>query len=205
MDKGKSKKERDDLIGVSNLNEGMELPEEREVTVRNSIKSKVLFIFFLVLTGAISGFGLSFFAQAYTSVISTKTIDGKWDIAFTDMKLTEKKGRAVELSEPYFEDTRASFNVALNEPGDEIVYTFRIANRGNIDAILSDIIISPENTENDDILYYVTDISKYDYLDVRTSTTMKVVIKYNENSPGKELKSKSAQIILNYVQKWKNP
>jgi len=201
MNKRKSKKEIDDLIGINNLEEGTDLPLNREVNFRDSIKSRILFIFFLVLTGVIAGVGFAFFAQALTYNNKIATKNGKWDIAFTDMKLTNKKGRAVEVSEPYFEDTRASFNVALNEPGDEIEYTITISNRGSFNAMLNNIILTPENKENDDILYYVEDIKQYDYLDARSNKKMKVVVKYNEKSPGKKLTSKNAEIILNYVQR----
>lgn len=201
MDKRESRENRDDLIGVSNLKYGTDLPFEREVNVRKSVKSGILFIFFLVLTGVIASVGFAFFAQAltYNNKIAAKS--EKWDIAFTDMKLTSKKGRAVEVSAPQFEDTRASFNVALNEPGDEIEYTITISNRGSFNAMLNSIILTPENNENDDILYYVKDINTYDYLDVRSSKKMKVLVKYNENSSGKRLVSKNAEIILNYVQR----
>lgn len=200
--KKETEEERDDL-GVVFFKGAGDIPTAREVTVRDSIKSKILFVFFLILTGVMFSFALSFFSQAlaFNNKTTTKTKDGKWDIAFTDVKLTEKKGRAVEVSEPYFEDTKASFNVSLNEPGDEIVYTFRIANRGNLNAMLNNIIISPENKENDDILYYVEDITKNDYLDASTSKKMKVVVKYNEKSPGNKLSSKNVEIILNYVQR----
>ena len=200
--KRENEEDRDDA-GVVFFKGAGDIPIAREVTVRDSIKSKILFVFFLILTGVMFSFALSFFNQAlaFNNKTTAKTKDGRWDIAFTDVKLTEKKGRAVEVSEPYFEDTKASFNVALNEPGDEIVYTFRIANRGNLNAMLNNIIISPENKENDDILYYVEDITKNDYLDASTSKKMKVVVKYNEKSLGNKLSSKNVEIILNYIQR----
>lgn len=198
----------DDSIGEENLKNGMKLPHDREVNVRDEVKSKVRFVLFVVLTGLIASVGLSFFAQALAyknqTVLKGKGDNGsgeKWDIAFVDMKLVSKKGNAEEKSAPTFSDTKASFNVTLNEPGDEIKYSLTIANRGSLNAILNNIIITPENKDNDEILYFVDDIKVYDYLDVGNRTEMTVTVKYNSNARADRLVNKSAEIVLNYIQR----
>ena len=201
------KSDYDDSIGEENLKKGMRLPHDREVNVRDEVKSKVRFVLLVVFVGLIASVGLSFFAQALAYKNQT-ILKGKdrgsgevWDIAFVNMKLVGKKGSAIEKSAPTFDDTKASFNVALSNPGDEIKYSLTIANRGSLNAILNNIVITPENKDDDEILYFVDDIKVYDYLDVGKRTEMTVTVKYNGNAKVDGPINKSAEIVLNYIQR----
>ncbi len=201
----KFKTDYDNHLGEENLKKGMKLPEEREVNVRDEVKSRVRFVLLIVLTGFIASIGFSFFAQALAyknqTNASSQGSGERWDIAFTDVKLLSKKGNVEEKVSPSFVNNKASFYVVLNEPGDEIKYSFTIVNRGGLNAMLNNIILAPANNENDEILYYVDGVKEYDYLDVGQRATVTVTVKYNDKAKGDKLVSKNAEIILNYIQR----
>ena len=111
-----------------------------------------------------------------------------------------KSGKAFETTKPSFTHHEATFNVALTEPGDEITYDLTITNKGNLDAKLVKILVLPENTSDDVILYFVSGIKEGDVVEAGKSTNMTVTAKYSMTHSS-QFSKKAVQIVLNYVQK----
>lgn len=200
-----AKTKNDDTIGEENLKKTKTNKKKRETGVSEENKKKIGILVFTVLAGTLAIFGFSFFAQAL-SFDALKPADsgrgnGKWDVAFVDMTEEGRTGNAAELSTPTFNNLRASFHVTLNSPGDEIKYSFTIANRGNIDAKLNSINMIPPNKDDDPFLYYVEGIKIGDELNVGEKAKMTITIRYNDNYKGSQTARKDAEVILYYSQK----
>lgn len=131
---------------------------------------------------------------------SNPVVSDKWNISFTKAINTGVYGSAREITPVTFDALSASFNVALTDPEDKIVYEFTITNKGQLNAKVEDIRFVPEES-NDMIEFKTSGIAIGDKLAVGESTTMIVTISYN-NPANDDVKyyNKSAKIIIDYVQ-----
>lgn len=185
------KEAKDKLMGI--------LSDKEKKIKKEGVSKKVVILIVLI------GFLLSLCYTAFALGLSfdgktSSSVDGIWDIGFTDMYQKSKSGKAFETTKPSFTHHEATFNVALTEPGDEITYDLTITNKGNLDAKLVKILVLPENTSDDVILYFVSGIKEGDVVEAGKSTNMTVTAKYSMTHSS-QFSKKAVQIVLNYVQK----
>lgn len=166
---------------------------------RNFLKKNKLIVSLVVVMTLMVSFVLSTAAQMASSDIKWYNANGKWDIKFTDMKLTSIKGMAKEEKTPTFFSTYASFNVSLGAPRDKVNYDITISNLGDIDAKVDGIYILPENTSDNPIKYEVSGLSVGDVLEAGKSVKVTVSIYYDDNAVAK-VSNRDASILINYVQ-----
>lgn len=164
-----------------------------------------IYVILIVLAAALISIGYSVFAQplAYKLDIQSNNNNdgnGKWKIHFTDVKLANKSGNAVEKEKPGIEDTTGTFYVLMKTPGDQMDYDFTIKNDGNLDAKVSSIHIVTEASKKIPIEFSVVGVAEGDELKVGQEIKAKVVIKYASQVPVPSA-IKRAQIIINFVQK----
>ena len=104
--------------------------------------------------------------------------DGRWKIEFTSIAEGEKTGSATSRHRPEYTATRASFFVDFVAPGDSITYDLQVANLGNLDSVLSNIIlITSPNKEA--IKYEIIDIKEGDRLDAGEVRNFKIKVSYD--------------------------
>lgn len=81
-------------------------------------------------------------------------IDGAWNVAITDITSTAS-GEASDNTLPSYTALTATFDTLLKKPGDAMMYTITIENKGSIDAKLNSITLTPETDGTSPILYTV--------------------------------------------------
>ena len=159
---------------------------------------KYLLIFILLLAISIMAIGYASFATSI-SIMGTATINGEWDVRITIIETIQTTGKA-NPGEPTFSNTTINFNAELYEPGDEIKYKITIANLGNINAKLDDVLfMSKETDEECPITFETSEIAKTLNVDEETSFTITIKFKDNvEQMP--EITTKSITGFISYVQ-----
>lgn len=108
-----------------------------------------------------------FFSVAYAvlaknlNISASSNINASWNIKITDIKSKDVLGTATNSFEPkVLSDTAATFGTNLIAPGDAITYEITIENKGTINAILKDIIVSESSTiNNSNIKYNITGVT----------------------------------------------
>lgn len=124
-----------------------------------------------------------------------------WNIGFTKVIKTGIYGYAAELSPVKFDSLSASFNVALTGPEDKVSYEFTITNSGSLNAVVDSIELVSNKSEDDTIIFKISDIEVGDKLAIGESTTMTITVEYNlKTDEAVKYYSENAQIIINYVQ-----
>lgn len=166
---------------------------------------------FLVIVVGILSLWYAFFAQPLAfnvrQLIISKKVEetetnGSWDIKFTKIVQGDVVGLAKELSTPSISSTRASFYLSLSKPGDSFTYKITIRNEGTINAKVSDIIISPENSDRDVVFYHVDGVKVDDFLDAGKETEVTVTAQYNSEHVGPAIPvAKNVMVLINYVQR----
>lgn len=162
-------------------------------------KENKKFVITVVLISAVICIGFSVVTYPIANKVNLKT--SSWNISFTNVSLDNIIGTASEIQPPLYDATYATFNVALQSPGDEISYDFTITNLGTLNAKIDGIYVVPENSSDNPILYNVTGINVGDVLDSNQSTHMKVTATLDKNYNGPGNISKQVKVIINYVQK----
>ena len=72
------------------------------------------------------------------SIIGTVKVDPRWNIKITEVTL-EEGGNAVNKNMQYT-DNSVSLSADLKVPGDYVDYIIKVENKGNINAKLSDVL-----------------------------------------------------------------
>jgi len=112
------------------------------------------------------------------NINGTAEITSTWDIMFTSYT-KEVVGGATEKKTPVLNGTYASFDVDLVSPGDKIVYKVTLANKGTINAIISEV--NSSQTGSDGVYINVSGIEKGDKLGKDEEKIVTVEIGYNEH------------------------
>ena len=76
---------------------------------------------------------------------TAEVVPASWDIKFKNLSAAVESGTADELSAPSLSTTStkiSGFDVQLAKPGDSVTYKFKIANDGDINAVLSDMQVA---------------------------------------------------------------
>ena len=145
------------------------------------------------------GIGYAILSQTL-NISGIANMKGNWNVKITNMELLSenKTGRAEEVSHS-FTDTTATFTADLYMPGDSIEYRVTVENKGNIDAVLNDIIQTKTNKDKN--LKFSNSLIGTEVLTSgsKMSFTMKVEIPEDaETLP--EVKVSKYEIKLIYIQ-----
>jgi len=183
---------------------------KRKIRFNSKTNSMVLFLFAFVL---LLGVGFAYINTDTDVVGAGKVTSSKWDVHFDNVQVNENSINSVEGSPlPSIVDNYTiNFNVGLDSPGDFYEFNVDVVNDGTIDAMINDIIISPELTPEQarlfkyDIKYSDgTDLFKNQGLKAGESKTLKVLFKYNELEDyldySVDNQSFDFSITINYVQ-----
>ena len=187
---------------------------KRKIRFNSKTNSMVLFLFAFIL---LLGVGYAYINTDVDVQGAGKVTSSKWDVHFDNVVVNENSFNSVEGSPlPSIVDNYTiTFNVGLDSPGDFYEFNVDVVNNGTIDAMINDIIISPELTEEQaklfkyDIKYSDgVDLEKNQLLRAGETKTLKVLFKYNELEDyldySVDNQSFDFSITINYVQANKN-
>lgn len=160
-----------------------------------NVKNRVIFTLIAVVLVMVT----AVLVLAYNNDYSLKPKEGSWNVEFTSIAEGEKTGGAISRKKPYHTGTYASFFVDFISPGDSMVYDMQVSNKGNLDAMLDDIIYI-KNTYEDAIKYEVIGINEGDVLKAGASKNFQVKVSYILNSNIAVTFEAPISITFNYVQ-----
>ena len=178
----------------------------------NKIRNILLVVLILVILGL---------AVAYASLAQTLTINGtakavmNWDVEITNIRAQASNSAngatLVSGTTPSYDATSATFSVNLARPGATGTFTITVANKGNINAVLSSISgIDAANASAPVGITYSINAVPNAKLNAGETTTYDVTVKWDTDAPFStdidhdgalsETYTKTATITLNYVQ-----
>ena len=129
----------------------------------------------------------------------TSSISSNWNVLITDITSGSIVGDASNAEEPTHTNTTATFKTNLVSPGDSITYTITVANRGNIDAVLTGIDVNTGS--NPAIKFETTGIKTGDTLLQSESAELYVKVTYSNSVTSQpENTSSTITVTLNYEQ-----
>lgn len=161
------------------------------------LDSKNVVIMTLLVAILIMAVGYATFAQQVT-INGNAEIKGEWTVEITNIEATSVIGTA-NAGDPTFTKTTANFDAQFEKPGDAVVYTVTIENKGNIDAKLSTATFTPEENGSQDIIYTHSEPSAT--LSAGSSTTFTITATYDASSTEiPEVKTRSLLSVVEYVQ-----
>lgn len=105
-------------------------------------------------------------------------IVGEWNVEITKIEATTVTGQA-DAGTPTFTKTTAEFDADLKQPGDSVVYTITVENKGSIDATLANYTMTPQADGSPAILYTYTEPAED--LAAGGTTTFTVTVTYDAN------------------------
>ena len=141
-------------------------------------KKKNIMIIVLCFVLLLMGVGYAVVSQRLT-IGGTAKMQGEWDVRITNIQLSRKTGLAKDNSHKY-ENLSASFQTETLAPGDMLEYTVSVSNRGNIDALVSEINATLDGPEA--IKYTVEGIKKGDVIKEGVTKEVIITIKFDENA-----------------------
>ena len=143
-----------------------------------SKKKKNIMIIVLCFVLLLMGVGYAALSQRLT-IGGTAKMQGVWDVRITNIQLSRKTGLAKDNSHKY-ENLSASFQTETLAPGDMLEYTVSVSNKGNIDALVSEINATLDGPEA--IKYTVEGIKKGDVIKEGVTKEVIITIKFDENA-----------------------
>ena len=143
-----------------------------------SKKKKNIMIIVLCFVLLLMGVGYAALSQRLT-IGGTAKMQGVWDVRITNIQLSRKTGLAKDNSHKY-ENLSASFQTETLAPGDMLEYTVSVSNKGNIDALVSEINATLDGPEA--IKYTVEGIKKGDIIKEGVTKEVIITIKFDENA-----------------------
>ncbi len=193
------------------------------------MKNNTKFLYGIVAVAfLLSVIGISVGFASMSSSLDVKgqaeVVPASWKIKFKDLSSATINGSATVVTAPQIEsDTHiGDYDVTLSMPGDSVVYTFKVANNGTIDAELSDYTFAtPTITGTGDtaaadaaivssnLVYTLTyadgtAIQKNDELLKNTEKTLKLTVAYDANAtelPTSQVDISDMDITFTYSQK----
>ena len=168
--------------------------------MRKKKDQKNILIGVLLLAIVIMSVGYAAFAVPL-AVTGTSKITGNWNVAITDITVSNTQGGATSTSATYT-STTATFAADLKQPGDSIEYTITVTNDGSIDARLDQIV--PVITGDAAAISYDIDAPLIDsVLAAHSTATVKITAIYDINATENvdaDANSKTLTVTLDYVQ-----
>lgn len=181
---------------------------KRKIRFNSKTNSMVLFLFAFVL---LLGVGFAYINSSVSVTGAGKVTSSKWDVHFDNVVVNENSFNSVEGKPlPTIVDySTVNFNVGLDSPGDFYEFNIDVVNEGTIDAMINEIIVSPELTIDQAKMFKYeiayddgSKLEKYQSLRAGDKKTLKVIFKYNDIDPLDEYENQSFDfsITINYVQ-----
>lgn len=96
-------------------------------------RKKTVLIIAMCITVLLMSVGYALISTRIT-INGTTSVTSTWNVIFSDIRTIEQKGGATNKVAPSVNNTTATFEVDLVEPGDEITYEIDITNYGDIKA-----------------------------------------------------------------------
>ena len=171
-------------------------------------RTKALVI--VVLLVVIAGLTVAFAALSTTlNINGTAYLDAaKWGIRFENLSSPTKIGSANVTGTAKIEETKAAeitgMNVSLSIPGDKIVYTVDLVNKGTINAKIDNIEKTVLTSEQQKYLTFkVTDkngkeISQDDILSAGETKSLTITIEFIKDLTKEDLPKQTSTISLSY-------
>ena len=171
-------------------------------------RTKALVI--VVLLVVIAGLTVAFAALSTTlNINGTAYLDAaKWGIRFENLSSPTKIGSATTTGTAKIEETKAAeitgINVGLSTPGDKIVYTVDLVNKGTINAKIDNIEKTVLTSEQQRYLTFkVTDqngkeISQGDILEKGETKKITITIEFIKDLTKEDLPTSTSTISLSY-------
>jgi len=175
-------------------------------------KRKNILIGGLIAIVLVMAVGYAAFATNLNITSSAQTTS-TWDIEITNI-VADKTATCSDTSDPSTCSTvgdishsitdnnlTANFSSALISPGDSVVYTITVQNKGTLDATLS--TLTKRNSNNEAISFNIAGIQEGDTLAASQSTTFTATVTYVNQGAGQgqpASTSASFGVTLNYTQ-----
>ena len=155
----------------------------------------VLSFILIVMSGAYAAF------QSNLKIKGTTRITSLWDVRITNVTAGTPTGSAENAIAPTWDKLIANMEANLYEKGDAMEYDVTITNNGTVDAILSDIIGTPSNSEAVIITFsgYAKGEKLYKKGHEGNTKVVHVKIAYNPEYDGGET-SGEANVEFNFTQ-----
>ena len=179
---------------------------EKEMEKERRTKTLVV----VVLLVVIAGLTVAFAALSITlNINGTAYLDAaKWGIRFENLSSPTKIGSATTTGTAKIEETKAAeitgINVSLSIPGDKIVYTVDLVNKGTINAKIDNIEKTQLTSEQQRYLTFkVTDksgneVSKGDILSAGETRKLTITIEFIKDLTKEDLPKQTSTISLSY-------
>ncbi len=155
----------------------------------------------LLIAIVVMSVGYAAFATTFT-IGGTATIPNSWDVAITNISVTNTTGNATSTTSTYTATT-ATFAANLTAPGDSIEYTITVANAGTTDAKLQQLVPVITGDAPAINFSFVNPPQANSILKSGEVLTLKVVATFNSKFEGivsPDANSKAITITLDYVQ-----
>ena len=155
----------------------------------------------LVCALAIMAVGYSLLAQTLT-INGTATIASDWDVAITNITEGTPTGGATNAVAATHTGTTATFNVNLTKPGDTMTYVVTVHNGGTLNAKLTGLTVTPEESEVEGIYFDVTGVEQnVTTLDAGEDNQITVVVGWRQTGTDMpEELSQTLTVSLTYEQ-----
>ncbi len=155
----------------------------------------VLSFILIVMSGAYAAF------QSNLKIKGTTRITSLWDVRITNVTAGTPTGSAENAVAPTWDKLIANMEANLYEKGDAMEYDVTITNNGTVDAILSDVIGTPSNSEAVIITFsgYAKGEKLYKKGHEGNTKVVHVKIAYNPEYDGGET-SGEANVEFNFTQ-----
>ena len=152
----------------------------------------------LIITLCFMAIGYSLLSARIT-INGTANFMGDWSIQITSIT-SKTTGLASNKVEPSgIGTTSAIFNVDIYKPGDKIEYTITMENKGSVDAIVSEVTLSGNDSE--DVNFTAEGIARGNVIGISESLTFKVIVEYKSNATTVITGTKNLIVDLEIVQK----
>ena len=171
-----------------------------------SVKLLIISILFML----IAGLTVAFAALSTTlNINGTAYLDAaKWGIRFENLSSSTKIGSATTTGTAKIEETKAAeitgMNVGLSIPGDKIIYTVDLVNKGTINAKIDNIEKTVLTQEQQRYLTFkVTDkngneVSEGDILSAGETKSLTITIEFIKDLTKEDLPKQTSTISLSY-------
>ena len=171
-------------------------------------RTKALVI--VVLLIVVAGLTIAFAALSTTlNINGTAYLDAaKWGIRFENLSSPTRVGKATTTGTAKIEETKAAeitdMNVSLSIPGDKIVYTVNLVNKGTINAKIDNIEKTVLTSEQQRYLTFkVTDNNGYeikqgDILEKGETKKITITIEFIKDLTKEDLPKQTSTISLSY-------
>ena len=183
---------------------------KRRMRFNSKTNSMVLFLFSLIL---LLGVGYAYLNTSVTVQGAGKVTSSSWDVHFENVVVDEKSSNSIDGNPlpTIIDDSTVTFNVGLESPGEFYEFSLDVVNNGTIDAMIDDIIVSPElNVDQQKMFRYEIkydngiNLEKYQSLKSGEKKNIKILFKYNEMLDyveySEENQSFEFSITIKYVQ-----